>query len=148
MKTRKSVKVQVCSAFVVLAAAAFSRPARADLPRDPDGIDAHCSLAEQCPDGAECPSGVRLDAGAVQACRETQKAAGRTYRCQRDGNYSGTALYCREGTTGSWKGKTAPKGKGACSKSSLTNGDASPAYALGFFAAISLLIARRRRSSR
>jgi hypothetical protein len=76
--------------------------ARADVLPDPDSADAHCSLAEQCPDGFECPSGIRQDAGVVQACDDAQKAKGRTYRCHRGGNYFGTALYCRSDAHGSW----------------------------------------------
>jgi hypothetical protein len=76
--------------------------ARADMLPDPNSVDAHCTLAEQCPDGVECPSGIRQDAGVVQACDDAQEAKGLKQRCQRGGNYFGTAVYCRPEAHGSW----------------------------------------------
>ncbi|HEY3818622.1 MAG TPA: hypothetical protein VGL81_15720 [Polyangiaceae bacterium] len=76
--------------------------ARADILPDPSSADAHCTLAEQCVDGVECPAGIRQDAGVVQACADAQKAKGLEYRCHRGGNYFATAVYCRADARGSW----------------------------------------------
>jgi hypothetical protein len=94
--------------------------ARADVLPDPDSVDAHCSLAELCPDGAECPSGIRQDAGVVQACEDAQKAKGRAYRCHRGGNYLGTAVFCRADAHGSWSAPPAASSSGSATTPAAT----------------------------
>jgi MYXO-CTERM domain-containing protein len=85
--------------------------ARADIPPDPDSPDAHCTKAEQCPDGELCPYAFRpgqpegdwKNVGAD--CRAAVASKGLERRCRNGGNYSGENLYCPPGSTGSW---TAP----------------------------------------
>src|SRR5580700_5943218 len=99
--------------------------ARADVLPDPGSADAHCTLAEQCPDGGECPSGIRQDASAVQACDDAQAASGRTRRCHRGGNYVGTDVYCRPDAHGSWSAPPAAAGASATSPEPSPTGSAA-----------------------
>jgi hypothetical protein len=144
--------------------------AHADIAPDPDSADAHCTLAEQCPDGVECPAGARQDASVVQACMDAAKGKSLAYRCHRDGNYYGTSVYCRPDARGSWSppqaggGTTAPSSQPASTASTPGSGSppraggcrctTSPARGEAGFAAIAgvlaLLLGRRmaRRTAR
>jgi hypothetical protein len=89
--------------------------ARADIPPDPDSADAHCSKAEQCPNGELCPyafrpgdqSGESEKVGAD--CRAQVASKGLERRCRSGGNYSGESLHCPPGETGSWSPPGQPK---------------------------------------
>jgi hypothetical protein len=126
--------------------------ARADMLPDPDSADAHCTLAEQCPDGVECPSGIRQDASVVQSCDDAQEAKGLRVRCHRGGNYFGTAVYCRPDARGSWSppppkasaGAASPPrpGRSLCGISPEPGSNAFAATGVGL---VALLLLRRSR---
>lgn len=104
--------------FVLAAAAVVlvSPAARADIPPDPDSPDAHCSQAEQCPNGEFCD--YAFSPGAPESewkhvgeeCRTAVQAKGLERRCRDGGNYGGRELFCPPGETGSWSQgeKTSP----------------------------------------
>jgi hypothetical protein len=135
--------------------------ARADMLPDPNSADAHCTLAEQCPDGVECPSGIRRDASDVQACDDAQAAKGLKYRCHRDGNYSGTAVYCRPDARGSWSAPPAASGGSAtsaepasspsragCSRCAISVQPGSTGCAAVAAGGVALVLLARRRARR
>lgn len=92
----------------------LASPARADIPPDPNSVDAHCTLAEQCPTGTLCEyafnpgdkSGEMEKVGAE--CRKDVEKKGLERRCRNGGNYSGDELYCPPGATGSWSAGGSP----------------------------------------
>jgi hypothetical protein len=139
--------------LVLLALVLLGGTARADMLPDPSSPDAHCTLAEQCPDGAECPSGIRQDAGVVQTCVDAQKAKGREYRCHRDGNYLGTAVYCSPGAHGSWTAPASPAASSGspartgCGRCAMSPGPADEGAAGMLGGILALLFAFRRSGS-
>jgi MYXO-CTERM domain-containing protein len=156
----------IVSLVALVAMLLVGATAQADVPPEPDSADAHCTLAEQCPGGVECPSGLRQDAGAIQACMDKTKAKGLAYRCHRGGNYFGTAVYCSPDAGGSWTPPTPnppppappisdsttppataapaapPPSRGHCAVSPGPSSSAPFALAA---AALALLLVRRRR---
>jgi hypothetical protein len=135
--------------------------ARADMLPDPNSVDAHCTLAEQCPDGVECPSGIRQDASAVQACDDAQDAKGLKHRCQRGGNYFGTAVYCRPDAHGSWSPPPGAAGgspnstepasspsRGGCGRCAISAQHGSTGLAALAGGAVALILLGRRRARR
>ena len=95
--------------------------ARADVPPAPDSPDAHCSLAEQCPNGGVfCPyafnPGAPRNPSEVplgQVCRNDAATKGLERRCRSGGNYSGQELFCPLGATGTWKRSVSPPAESA-----------------------------------
>jgi len=137
----------------LLALLFVSSSARADMLPDPASADAHCTLAEQCPDGFECPSGIRQDASVVQACIGAQSAKGLEYRCHRDGNYFGTSVYCRPDAHGSWSPPPAAASTGSATSAppragggrcSLSTEPGSTAFAAILAGVLALFRVRRR----
>jgi len=101
--------------LLALLALALPATARADIPPDPDSVDAHCTKAEQCPTGETCPyafnpgdrNGESEMVGAD--CRDQLRLKGLEKRCRNGGNYSGENLFCPPGATGSWTPPGQPK---------------------------------------
>jgi MYXO-CTERM domain-containing protein len=96
----------------------LARPARADIPPDPDSADAHCTLAEQCASGTFCEYAFNPGdkTGEMEKvgleCRKEAEKKGLERRCRNGGNYSGDTLYCPPGATGTWSaggGSPAPE---------------------------------------
>ncbi len=78
----------------------LSTLARADVPPDPDSIDAHCTPAEQCPSGVICERAVmNKELGA--ACRAGAVAKKLELRCGK-GATRGEDLFCPAGEKGTW----------------------------------------------
>jgi len=150
--------------LVTLVVLALVGRAQADMLPDPSSADAHCTMAEQCPDGVECPSGIRRDASAVQACTAAQTAKGLAYRCHRDGNYFGTSVYCRPEARGSWSpppagdapsaaspepaasgaAGTTPPPRGGCTRCAIAPGSGSSGLAAMVAGMLAVLLSRRR----
>jgi hypothetical protein len=88
------------TAFVVtmLTVFAIARTAGAD-DEDPDAIEAHCTLAEQCLSGTEC-RGDGYDRSSLETCETGQREVGHELRC---GRAPKMTLWCPPGTHGSWK---------------------------------------------
>jgi hypothetical protein len=130
--------VVLSAAALVVASGVSATAARADMLPDPNSAEAHCTLPEQCPEGAECPSGIRQPDGSVAACDVAQTAKGLAYRCHRGGNYLGTAVYCKPDAHGSWTpaAPAAPAAPGGgtsshagCSRCAIAPGAATSAGA-------------------
>ncbi|MEZ4449981.1 MAG: hypothetical protein R3B09_10925 [Nannocystaceae bacterium] len=103
MLARTTLRLAVGLALVSLPATA-----RADIPPDPDSANAHCTQAEQCPNGVFCE--YAWDPGQPDdapdpglSCRIQVESKGYEQRCRNGGNYSGQNLYCPPGETGTWK---------------------------------------------
>lgn len=152
---------------MVLALLAFGVPARADMAPPPDSPDAHCSLAEQCPNGVFCPYFMRPgvppadgEAPVGEACRTQAAAKGLVRRCRDGGNYGGQALFCPQGETGSWASpknplaptpeapaggaSTTPPKKSSCAASPGATSGAASVTALVVLAGVALRRRRRR----
>jgi hypothetical protein len=94
---------------------ALARPAAADLAPPPDHPDHFCTPMQQCPEGFLTCSYSRqigslgkppdpAEQARREACQKEAERKGLAYRCRNGNNYSGTALYCPPGATGSWPG--------------------------------------------
>ena len=133
-----------------LGTALLAGPARADVPPEPDSLDAHCTLEEQCKSGTLCPyafdpgdEGESRQVGSE--CRTEVAKKGLERRCKDGGNYGGNDLYCPPGETGSWSPSrrgSAPGGTARAGNCSV-QGDAVGG-ALLLLAIVGLRRARRR----
>jgi hypothetical protein len=136
-----------------LGTALLASPARADVPPEPDSVDAHCTLAEQCASGTLCPyafdpsdEGESSQVGAE--CRAEVEKKGLERRCKDGGNYGGSALYCPPGETGTWSPgrrsrRGAPGGTARAGNCSVA-GDSLGGVALLLLAIVGLRRTRRR----
>jgi hypothetical protein len=114
----------------------------ADVAPEPDSVDAHCSLEEQCAGGTFCSYQNNAEdpsvAEATEACRNAAKAKGFEHRCTDGGGTVGRQLFCPKGETGTWSQ--------GCSRCSVGDrGALAPVGApLGALAAcVGLALARR-----
>jgi len=138
--TRRMRPIPTALTLVLLAGTA-----RADVPPDPNSIEAHCTLAEQCPDGVACPAGAHEDAAAIAACSVAQEGKGLQRRCNGGSIYSGVALYCRPDAHGSW---SPPHAGGGCSRCTVAPERASSGVAAMAGTVLALLLFRRRARGR
>ena len=123
----------------MVSASALEGTARAD--DDPDAIEAHCTLAEQCLAGTEC-RGDGYDRSSLEACEAAQHEASHELRC---GRAPKMTLWCPPGTHGSWKPHHSFLGI-SCATSPGTGVGLGGGDAWGLVAAgLSLVSARRAR---
>jgi hypothetical protein len=118
-----------------------ARDARADVAPEPDSLDAHCSLEEQCPGGTFCsysnhPDTPLEETEKNQSCSAGAEAKGLERRCTDGGGTVGRHLYCPRGETGSWSP--------GCSRCSMGVASLPRLPLLTVAGAAALALARRR----